>query len=1592
MTSVGGAIYNTGEDAYIGKIDNVEFTGNMAKYGGAAIGNDNGAHIGTISNTNFAQNWSNDEGGAIRNNNNSTINEILGSTFTNNEAQGNKGYGGAIYNQSGTIGTISGTTFGGEDGKGNKSNEGGGAIYNAATINSIIDSTFSYNKLRWSSKKGGAIYNKTGANIDLISNTKFEYNGLGTDDSNAVAGNGGAIFNESGSTIGESANTEKGIIGGSFIGHKVQYGGGAIFNQGNLYNINGATFSENYSGGFGGGAIKNNGLIETILGSTFTKNSSDTLLSGQIGSRGGAILNESTINSILQSTFKKNTSTDFGGAIANSNGAEITEISADFTKNQGSSAGAINNEGTIGTISNSKFLSNLAIENADYVQGNGGAIRNYQGAKINSIINSVFEDNNAKGWKDEYKSISKDVFGGAVYNANASTIGAIDGVEFKSNTVEAGYDAGINFKGSGYGGAICNAVYMLNDAGTSTGERRPSTITSIGTLDNKNIFTSNKVINSYNSYGGALANGGTIDSVIADFSQNYTSGANLARGGAIYNINGLISNIVGNFTNNYTNGNYAYGGAISNVTSDYTPGAEIDSIKADFIDNYAVASEANGVIAQGGAIYNNGTIREIINSSFKNNYAKALNGIAQGGAIYLSNPSAGLKITADGNDIEFTGNYTEDKNGPTQNAIYSDNGTEVTLNAINSGKITFNDEIEGSSIFNLKLTGDSDSKIVLNNNIIRSNTTLENSNLFIGLTDEAESNVFADSNTSLTAKSGILSFIDGKTSNYNINKLTSNDTSWGIEADWATGKADTITLTSTDSNGEVKLGAFNVLNNLDTNNFEGEKVIQVIVGAAGDKNNANIKLNIDNLDITKLNGELYRTDVSSSTILADIDSDIKLATTDTKDDSISIKGVLYNTLEYISSLETKNGEAKTFTFDNLTPVYTYSGDTLTFVGDLTISGSTTDQMLNFSDKTDLIVKDGATLTVKNSSIKDAKTLTNEGILKTDGAKFTNIKTLTNNAVAEFRNTEFVTESDKIINNKTMTFENSVINAELTNNDKAEMTFKGDSKLGNITNDGIISLIGNSDLNGTISGTDGIINMVKGTQNINNNIANQSIINKGATVNLSDVNFISNQANSLTMNGGLFNIQNLGLNNLQLNALNMHGGAVNISSVDVDLKNSTMGKITAINSQVPTGGTINVNGMKALSDSVGENTKINFADGAFASAVKSNVKSVEAKIYKYDVSYDTSNGNFLFTRAGAAGGNSGNPGSNTVDMYSPSLFVSSVASQVGGYLTQSQTLQDAFYHMNRYTKYARSLRLSAENPNTYAIADTPVYRNSVLPETSSAMWIKPYTAFEKVNLKGGIGVSNVTYGTLYGGDSDLYDLGRGYKGVLSAFVGYNGAHQSYNGISMNQQGGTLGVTGTLYKGNFFTGLTMSAGASAGEAYTSFGRDNFTTLTGGIASKTGYNWEIKEGKVIVQPTLFVGYTFVNTFDYKNAAGVNVQTDALHALQIMPGVKVIGNTKCGWQPYAGIDMVWNIMGQKNVMANDVRLPQLSVKPYVQYGVGVQKSWADRFTAFAQTMIRNGGRNGIVLSLGFRWTLGKNTVDKVDSTKSTRTVLKSL
>ncbi len=362
------------------------------------------------------------------------------------------------------------------------------------------------------------------------------------------------------------------------------------------------------------------------------------------------------------------------------------------------------------------------------------------------------------------------------------------------------------------------------------------------------------------------------------------------------------------------------------------------------------------------------------------------------------------------------------------------------------------------------------------------------------------------------------------------------------------------------------------------------------------------------------------------------------------------------------------------------------------------------------------------------------------------------------------------------------------------------------------------------------------------------------------------------------------------------------------------------------------------------------------------------------IYKYSASYDpaTAMMNFGLYGGGGGGGGGDTPG---YESFNPAVMASPVAAQLGGYLVQLNAYDNAFRNMDMYMLMTKEQRQAMKMRNRYATTNKDiVFDPTVTMYENKAGWFRPYATFENVSLNNGPKVSNVAYGSFFGAESELYDLGHGWDGMWGVYGGYNGSHQAYDGVSIYQNGGTFGAVGMAYKGNFFTGLTANVGASAGEASSMFGHEDFAMLMSGVASKTGYNWELANGKFIIQPSLLMSYSFINTFDYRNAAGVSIDSDPLHAIQLEPGIKFIGNLKNGWQPYLGVSVVWNIMDRTHFQANNVALPNLSIDPFVKYGVGVRKSWGERFTGFFQTYITNGGRNGVGLQAGFRWTLGKS------------------
>lgn len=332
----------------------------------------------------------------------------------------------------------------------------------------------------------------------------------------------------------------------------------------------------------------------------------------------------------------------------------------------------------------------------------------------------------------------------------------------------------------------------------------------------------------------------------------------------------------------------------------------------------------------------------------------------------------------------------------------------------------------------------------------------------------------------------------------------------------------------------------------------------------------------------------------------------------------------------------------------------------------------------------------------------------------------------------------------------------------------------------------------------------------------------------------------------------------------------------------------------------------------------------------------------------------------------------------------------VSVQSAGYMNQLQSYDEAFFNSETYMSLPYKVRMEyrGENQNSVSEPENPYglhvknpmgegysYQEKLADKNS--IWVRPYVSTGSVNFKNGPKVDNTMYGVYIGSDSKIKHLKKA-DFQYSAYMGYNGTHQSFGENSIYSNGGLFGVTGTWYGKKAFTSLTVNAGGSNSELSTFYTTKNYPLFSTGIASKTGYNFEFADGKFIMQPSFLVSYSFVTPFVNGHIAGIDIQKEPFHAINMSPGIKFIGNLKHGWQPYAEARMVWNILGKTDYNTTFVDVPSIGIKPYAQYGFGIQKLWGERLTGFLQFMMRSGGRNDVAFGGGLKFLVGKDP-DKI-------------
>ena len=1404
----------------------------------------------------------------------------------------------------------------------------GSAIYNNGAKISKLSGIFTFNRITSTggSAFGGAIKNDYKGIISSITNSLFYGNKL--DGSNEAQG--GAIWNSRVSTIGDIIAdfilNEVGSESAEKIGR-----GGAIYNgaDSTIGNIIG-NFQQNKINAITehGGAIHSdrNSKIKSITGE-FKQNALVTVQEG----KGAAIYNYmgeigKISGDFIQNSINSSTSLVRGGAIFNDKGT-ISEIEGNFISNYAkgdhAQGGAIQIEGYITNYIKGDFENNYA--QGDTSAARGGAIFVGNNYSIGDIIGN-FTGNYAK--TNNYK-----VSGGAINISPNATIGDING-NFTDNYL---YTTGDDAKGGA----------LMIDSGVKLG-KKDSEGNIVGGIINSSFINNyaEKDNKSGNARGGAIYTKSNLniiaDNDISEFTGNYVEILDEKNFEAIYvdgnNLN-LVFKAINNgeiILNDYVNGQSGYNvfltgdstGKIGLYNQIKNADVSIEKVIIDFVNNKTQQYEFNTLTSANDVIYNF-DIDLANNTADSIKTTKASSGTIKIGSLNFLNQYSGTPTTI---KLLFTQN-SDLKLALSDNIVIITPYIEDTI---------YNDQIvTAPGAIELSTTTTENDSIKVNSTIYDAlqflntkQTNNERSFIFRTLDDYELS-----TDLGKTAEGGIningLSKYSPSTinaNNHSLFEISNDNTELNISNLKITGasaiKGAVINATKSDS--IINLTNVSLVDNISTEE-KGAAIYSL--------SDVNISANSSEIEfsgnIANSNTEVIYIADKNKTLTLNSENGSKINLNDsingesgykvnikgTPDSFINVNNQIKNAQITMSDITMSLNDANSF----------ISSDFIINSGRLNLINNSIEhhQMKSFLVNGDFTLNLDADLANATMDRLPENTSIINGFINVDRINLISdsIKSVTYIPFAFDNFKDYV----KYVGSNELSNETQVLTAFAP-------IFKYNIVYDKETGDFVFTRpIPENGNNGSIGGTD------------------EKLPENG-----SNGGFTDGADEKLPENGG-------------------NNGSTNEPNENLPENGGNNGSTNAPNENLPENG-----GNNGSTGEPDENLPENGGNNGSTNEPNENLPENGGNNDSTDTEEEKPNDeDDNTTSAGGIGGSVSTP----LESYNPAILTSSIAATVGGLGTMNYVINYSFKNSSDYMNYPIQERNKKKNRNKYAFANTDANNGPFSPlyekEYSDSLWIKPFTAIENVPLKNGPKVSNIMYGTLVGFDTETETLKYGWERTFTGFVGYNGASQRYSGIDTTLNGGLVGGTMTLYKGNFFNATTVNIGTSIVNSQTMYGSEEFSMLLSGIGNKIGYNIEFNDGNVILQPSMIASYTYVGVEDYTNAAGVKINNNPIHAVQLVPSVKIIGNTENGWQPYALVSMVLNMNGKSDVIANDVSLPQMSIKPYIQYGVGVQKKVKDNFTAYGQAMIQNGGRNGVSFSAGFRWLIGKDSSKEKKSTK---------
>ncbi len=1135
-------------------------------------------------------------------------------------------------------------------------------------------------------------------------------------------------------------------------------------------------------------------------------------------------------------------------------------------------------------------------------------------------------------------------WGGAMYNEGTLIL---DNVTFNNNIAKTSRAVG--------GGAMALVATRSNPVSTTI---KNSTFTNNSTNSNPSYENNGGAIYVYGTSGQVGNN--TLNISDSHFESNHTN----KTGGAIC-VNNLGPSVFEieikdtTFKKNYSTG---YGGAIDVTTGD-TGKVTINLDNATFNGN---KSESDG----GAIAYEKGNITSnISNSTFTNNTAN------NGGAIY--NGIKNLTIS----DTIFDGNKTND--GGKGGAIY------------NAGKISLNQTEFKQSTDTIYMANDSTADFsgtnTLNGSISSENATSEIKNkgtLILNADNSGYTGTYTqesgqtDVNASSTFFGGETTIADGVLNwntlkNYNstlkvekgsLNIGNVNKASLSLNSNSYIKKD---TLVNINSKGEIKLNGGSIT--LDDNDIWAGNIS---IGAENTVGSGT--LTIDGLTS---NGGIFANggtiDIISGRLTASAGDVIKEATTvKIKDDALlAVRGGDV-TLGATTDWASKGGVLLT---DGTLTVKDFASSNGIFQansGKLMLENSTftvgKDSFINSSVETNidsnskLQITDNGWVTIGDNDIWNGEVSLAGGTLNYERTESTS-STMTGDLIATSGNLNLLKNS--YINIKSPSNIAQAVSVDIQKgatveiSNGAEFNFDSNDKWNGLIKNELDGILKTDNVNNSAFG--GMLQQNNGVSIFDNNsnitidgkdsyildgtveIKNGSALNIGSGV--ADNNFFVSDLN-MTNNSAL-NAMNSVLNKYQISNDMIVEGKNNLS-IDIDGRNKVGDAFIINNLTSNTNGTLNV-------------ADFNFI-GLAPIDRQFKIRVFDANSINDKVNF-TSTDKEIFTPIGYYNLQSAGGGWYTSNMtrYNPQVFRGQVATLAS---FNNQLMIDDML-LNHVTLDSERLLAQSKNANIYA-STLPQFAPYQYKKEDGGLWYKSYVNFENLSLTQGLKVGNNSYGSLVGADFPVIKLKHGWRLMPTAYIGYNGAHQTFNGVGMYQNGGQGGLMGTFMKDNFIGSVVAYGGGYNNEMSVAGNTDRAGNWFAGTAAKLAYNFHPTK-HFTIQPTAFMSYNIFGRQNWGTDFGsMSMNSGLLNGINVAPGMNFI-YAKETWSVYATFQYMYNINEQVGGRAGNVDLASVKMEHgYIQYGLGVTKTWKDRLNSFFQIVFRNGGRTGVGFQLGLNYT----------------------